>query len=125
MIERIAQLHSRLQGTISALLLVLLLWGLIGVWRGRVGRGFTATLWIAQWLITTQSILGAVLLMSRLFLAEILALHIIYGLIAPLLLPGAFAYNRGRDDRQAALLFVVITLFLLIIAGRSYETAVR
>lgn len=123
MFERIAQLHSRLQLTLTALMAILVIWGLLCALRGRVGQGYIGTLWVAQLLIVAQCGLGALLLARNLALAGPLALHIIYGIIAPLLLPGAIAYNRGRAGRGEALVLATICLMLLVIVARAYETA--
>lgn len=122
MIERIYQLHSRLQLTLSALLALLVLWGLVCAWRSRVGQGYLAALWVAQLLIGAQCLLGVLLLAGNLGAAGSLALHIVYGIVALLCLPGAFAYNRGRTGRWEALVFATVSLFLLGVVIRAFET---
>ncbi|MFQ3663439.1 MAG: hypothetical protein SNJ69_13720 [Chloroflexaceae bacterium] len=121
--DRIAQLHSRLQLTLTALMAVLVIWALVCALRGRVGQSYIGSVWVAQLLIVAQCGLGALLLARNLALAGPLALHIIYGVVAVLLLPGAIAYNRGRAGRGEALVFATICLFLLVVVARAYETA--
>ncbi|HMQ33880.1 MAG TPA: hypothetical protein PKD53_24315 [Chloroflexaceae bacterium] len=121
--ERIALLHSRLQLTISALLAVLVVWGLISAWRGRVGQGYLAAIWVAALLIGAQALLGLALLLA-VGLQPNLALHIVYGAVAAATLPAAVAYNRGRDTRWEALVFAAACLFLLGVVIRAFETAV-
>lgn len=119
---RIALLHSRLQLTLSALLVALLLWGLICAARGRVGQSYIAGLWVAQLLIMAQGLLGV----SLLFVSGApagLALHGIYGLVAAGCLPAAIAYNRGRAGRWEALIFAAVCLFLLGVLIRAVATA--
>jgi len=123
MVERIALLHSRLQLTLTALMAALVIWALICALRGRVGQGYIGALWVAQLLIVAQCGLGALLLARNLALAGPLALHLIYGIVALLLLPGAMAYNRERAGRGEALVFATICLMLLVVVARAYETA--
>ncbi|NWF80744.1 MAG: hypothetical protein HXY37_11945 [Chloroflexi bacterium] len=123
MIERIDQLHARLQFTIAGLLVLLLVWGLVCAWRSQVGQGYRAALWVAQLLIGAQCLLGAILLARAPAAAGGLALHIVYGVVALLGLPGALAYNRGRGGRWEALIFAAVCLFLLGVVIRAFETA--
>lgn len=120
--ERIALLHSRLQLTISALLAILVIWGLICAMRGRVGQGYTAALWVGQLLLVAQSLLGLALLMGEAEPGR-LGLHIVYGVVAVACLPAAFIYNRGRNTRWEALVLAAACLFLLGIVIRAFETA--
>ncbi|NTU81783.1 MAG: hypothetical protein HGA45_20810 [Chloroflexales bacterium] len=120
--ERIALLHSRLQLTISALLAVLIVWGLVAALRGRVGQGYTAAMWVAQLLIVAQCLLGLIQLFGDVRLGR-MALHIVYGVVAASCLPGAFLYNRGRAGRWEALVFAAVCLFLLGIVIRAFATA--
>lgn len=120
--ERIALLHGRLQLTISGLLVALMLWGLICAARGHVGRGYIAGLWVAQLLLLAQGALGLLLLAGGAGLAG-MALHIIYGVVAALVIPAALAYNRGRASRWEALILAAACLFLLGVVIRAFETA--
>lgn len=120
--ERIALLHSRLQFTISALLAVLVVWGLVSAWRGRVGQGYQAAIWVAALLIGAQSLLGLALLFAGGLQAR-LAMHLVYGAVAVATLPAAVAYNRGRATRWEALILAAVSLFLLGIVIRAFETA--
>jgi hypothetical protein len=121
--ERIALLHSRLQLTISGVLVALIVWGLIEAWRGRVGQGYLAAIWVAQLLIVAQALLGLPLLLST-GQAGRLALHLVYGVVALACLPAALAYNRGRATRWEALVLAATSLFLLGVVIRAFETAV-
>jgi hypothetical protein len=121
--EHVAQLHSRLQLTISGLLAALIIWGLLSAWRARVGQGYLAAIWVAELLIITQCLLGLPLLLTEDRPGR-LALHLIYGAVALACLPAALAYNRGRASRWEALVLAAVSLFLLGIVIRAFETAV-
>jgi hypothetical protein len=120
--ERIALLHSRLQLTISGVLVALIIWGLLSAWRGRVGQGYLAAIWVAELLLVAQALLGLALLVAGGQPARV-ALHIIYGVVAVVCLPAALAYNRGRATRWEALVFAAACLFLLGVVIRAFETA--
>lgn len=120
--ERIALLHGRLQLTISGLLIILVLWGLLCAARGGVGRSYVAGLWVAQLLLLAQGALGTLMLAGGAPLAG-QALHVIYGVVAALVIPAALAYNRGRATRWEALVLAAACLFLLGVVIRAFETA--
>ncbi len=120
--EEIAELHARLQLTISGLLVLLALWGLLCVVRGAVGRWYGAALRAAALLIVAQGLLGAMLL-ARAGWPPAMALHAIYGIVAMIGLPTALAYCRGRSGRREALALAAACLFLLGVVIRAYATA--
>ena len=51
-----------------------------------------------------------------------LSIHILYGIVAIIGLPSAFAYTRGRDDRWELLIYVTVCLFLCGVALRALST---
>ncbi len=118
MIERLFTLHSRLQITITAVIVVGLIWALIVAWRNR--GGMQPLSGILQLLIMAQSAIGLVLLWQ----ADVLrmALHVIYGFVAVGLIPAAEIALRHRLPRSAGLAYAGIMLMLLIVVGRLYET---
>lgn len=121
--ERLAALHSRLQLTISGLLVVLVCWGLISILRGRFGNGYTAGLWIAQLLLIAQSILGLLSLL-RVPNPIYFALHSIYGLFIVVVLPATLHYTQQRTGKREAILLTGICLMMLVMVLRAFETAV-
>lgn len=118
---RLALLHSRLQVTIALAMAVLVLWGLLCAVRGGVGRGYTAALAVGWLLIVAEGVLGLLLLFGANTPTR-LALHVVYGGVAALLLPAAALYNRGRSGQWEAMIYAAAALFLLGIAIRAYQT---
>ncbi len=118
MMERLFTLHSRLQITITAVIVVGLIWALIVAWRNQ--GGMQPLSGILQLLIMAQSAIGFVLLWQ----ADVLrmALHVIYGIVAVGLIPAAEIALRHRLPRSAGLAYAGIMLMLLIVVGRLYET---
>jgi hypothetical protein len=49
-------------------------------------------------------------------------IHILYGAVAVLTLPAAYALSRGRGDRRAAWMYTLLGLFLVGIALRARGT---
>lgn len=121
-IAHLAQLHGRLQITISLVLAGLLIWGLFCAARGSVGRGYLAGLAIAQLLLLTQALIGLPVLLGA-ARPGALILHIIYGGVAVSCLPAVYLYNRGRAGRWEALTFAAVALFLLGVAIRAAQTS--
>jgi len=119
--DRITQLHSRLQVTITLALAALVVWGVVSYARGGVGRGYQAGLAIAQLLILAEGALGLILLVAGGAPGR-LALHIVYGAVAALILPGVYLANRGRQGRWEALIYAAACLLLVGVAIRAYET---
>jgi hypothetical protein len=49
--------------------------------------------------------------------------HILYGILLVITLPGAFAYLRGKDTRREALIYGLVGLFLAGVSLRAISTA--
>lgn len=121
-IAHLAQLHSRLQITISLVLIGLLIWGLLAAARGGVGRGYLAGLAIAQLLLMAQALIGLVIAFGAPSAAGLI-LHYVYGVVAISCLPAAYLYNRGRTGRWEALTYAAAAFFVLGVAIRAAQTS--
>ncbi|NJN17293.1 MAG: hypothetical protein HC822_13995 [Oscillochloris sp.] len=119
--ERIVRLHSSLQATITLTLLVLVGWGMLAAIRGGVDRGYLGALAVAQLLLTAEAFLGLILFIAGGAPGR-LALHLIYGAVAILILPAAWLWLRDHRGRRNALSYSAICLFLAGIAIRAFET---
>lgn len=115
-------LHARLLITILLFFGALTLWGFFAYLRGQpISGGYFGALAIGELLMLAEFILGVILLIvGRHPFRE--AIHILYGVVAIITLPGAFAYTRGRDSRFEYLIYAVVCLFLCGIALRGLET---
>jgi hypothetical protein len=49
-------------------------------------------------------------------------MHILYGVVTGVTLPAYFAISKGRDDRQAVLIYALLCIFLVGISFRSVAT---
>jgi hypothetical protein len=48
--------------------------------------------------------------------------HLIYGAVTVLAIPGYFAISKGRDDRTATLAYTLIYIFLVGVSARAAMT---
>ena len=118
----LAALHARLLVTILLFFGALAIWGFFGYLRGHsISGSYKGALAIGELLMLAEFVLGVLLLLSGAQPYR-LSIHILYGVVAIIGLPGAFAYTRGRDDRWELLIYVVVCLFLCGIALRSLTT---
>jgi hypothetical protein len=115
-------LHARLVITILLFFGALSIWGFIGYLRGQgVSGSYKGALAIGELLMLSEFIIGVLLLVGGLQPFR-MGIHILYGLVAIITLPGAFAYTRGRDGRWERLIYVTVCLFLCGIALRGVTT---
>jgi len=115
-------LHARLLVTILLFFGILSLWGLVNYLRGRsISGSYKGALAIGELLMLSEFIIGVLLLLGGAQPFR-LSIHILYGVVAIIMLPGTFAYTRGRDDRWEQLIYVAVCLFLCGIALRALST---
>ena len=115
-------LHARLLVTILLFFGALSIWGFFNYLRNSgVSGSYKGALAIGELLMLAEFLLGVALYLSgdRPYRPGI---HILYGLVAIIGIPGTFAYTRGRDGRWEQLIYVTVCLFLCGIALRSLTT---
>jgi len=118
----LAVLHARLVVTILLFFGILSIWGVFSYLRGQnISGSYKGALAIGELLMLAEFVLGVLLLLSGAQPYR-LSIHILYGIVAIIGLPGAFAYTRGRDDRWELLIYVAVCLFLCGIALRALST---
>jgi len=72
-------------------------------------------------LLAGTSLLGVMVVLTDAPPAD--PLHIVYGLLAVAVLPGAWAIARMRDDpRRTVVVLAIASLVLLILVFRSFQT---
>jgi phosphatidylglycerophosphate synthase len=115
-------LHTRLVITILLFFGALAIWGFVGYLRGEgVSGSYRGALAIGELLMLAEFSIGVIMLIGGQQPARE-AIHILYGIVAVIMLPGAFAYTRGRDGRWERLIYVTVCLFLCGIALRAMTT---
>ena len=115
-------MHARLLFTILLFFGALAIWGFVGFLRDQaLSGGYRGALVIGELLLIAQFLIGVALWIGGQH-AYREGIHILYGVVAIITLPGTFAYTRGRDSRYEQLIYAVVCLFLCGIALRALET---
>jgi hypothetical protein len=118
------QLHAIIANSIWLYLLLVGLWGLVGYFRRMpLTPSFKGAVIISEVVLLVQALIGLILVL--LGFAPRDAMHYLYGVGAPLGLPLAYTYARGREDRQAMLYYGLAALFVMGLSLRAMTTATR
>lgn len=97
------------------------IWGLWSFARGGTLSGSLAgAMAIGQGLIAAQVVAGVALYVAGHRPPS--PVHYLYGLTAVLVLPFVWTYLRDRDQRQALLVYSLVTLFVAGLAVRGMTT---
>ncbi len=116
-------LHTGLSNTALLFLIALGVWGLWNFFRG---EGVTGSYWgalaIGEGVVVFEAILGVALYLGGSPGLARSWLHILYGIVAVICLPGAFSFTRGRSTRYEVLIYAVVSLFLAGIVNRAQAT---
>jgi len=107
------------------MLLFLLALALWGFWLYVRGPGVTGSYWgalaVGEVLIVVEGVVGFALAL----LGNLPArgwLHILYGIVAVISIPAAFAFTRGRAGRYESLIYALVALFLAGVTSRLQLT---
>jgi hypothetical protein len=118
----LADIHGRLANTALIYFLLLALWGL---WRALRKQGIDSSFWgalaVAEILIIVQGSLGAILYFSGDRPGR--WVHILYGVVTVLVIPGLYAYTRGESDRRVMLIYGITLLIAVGVILRAIGTA--
>jgi len=118
----LADIHGRLANTALIYFGILALWGL---WRALRKQGLDSSYWgalaIAEVLIIVQGILGAILYFSGERPGR--WVHILYGVVSVLVIPGLYAYTRGESDRRVMVIYALTLLISVGVILRALGTA--
>ena len=118
--ERLELLHARLPTTLLLMVLTSIAWLGWCAYRARLDRPAQVLLGITQWLVVATALLGLGLLPAADL--RVMALHLIYALIALGILPFTTQLNRERDERSAAVNYLAALSVLLVVASRAAAT---
>jgi len=116
-------LHARLANTALLYFGILAIWGL---WRAIRKQGLESSFWgaliIAEILIVVQGAAGAYLWLSGERPGR--WVHILYGVVTALVIPGLYAYTKGESDRRVMLIYAITLLICVGVILRAMSTAV-
>ncbi len=115
-------IHSRLANTGILYSAAVGLWALYLAFRRRgLDSNFWGALVINEIVFIVEAALGVTMWAQGLRPARVI--HILYGVVAVITIPAAFAFTRGQATRREAMLYGFICLFLAGIAIRAATTA--
>ncbi|MDA1329506.1 MAG: hypothetical protein O3B43_00330 [Chloroflexi bacterium] len=110
------EIHARLGNTALLYMLIVSLWGFYRFFRKQgVDSSYWGVLAIAEVLLILQVAFGIYLWVEGFRPPR--SIHVLYGLLIPALIPGAYFYTRGRNGRPEILVYgtaTIITVGLII-----------
>lgn len=119
----LAAIHSRLWITILLFSSAMLLWGLLRFLRGQtVNSNYFGAVVIAEILYILQGLLGIFMLVSGTGVLQRAEVHILYGVVVAITLPGVYIYTRGDESRRTMLVYAVAFVFIIVLSVRSMMT---
>lgn len=117
----ISEIHGRVASTALLYLFIISLWSF---WRFFRKEGINSNYWgmlaIAELLILAQAGLGIYLWAIGLRPARVI--HILYGLLIPALIPGAYFYTKGRTGKGEILIYGTTTIIIVGLIVRATFT---
>ena len=120
----LTEIHGGLADTALYYTIAMAAWGLWRFFRRQgVDGSYWAALAIAEILYLVQGALGAFLFFSGIGQLEGGFMHILYGVVAVLVVPALFMYTRGDETRRVSLVYGVGFLFMIGILLRSMATS--
>jgi hypothetical protein len=102
--------------------LVISIWGYVRFFRGKgIDSNYWGMLAIAEILILAECLLGGYLWLGGYRPAR--NLHALYGLVIPLMIPGAYLYTKGRSARAEIMIYGTATIITVGLIVRAIYTA--
>ncbi len=119
----IIELHSRLAITAVLYAGVMALWALLRyIRKGKIDSNYWGAAVIIEVLILLQGTMGIYLYISGKGFLVRSFMHILYGIVAVLVIPGVFLFTKGSEERRVAGIYAVAFIFLVGILIRSMST---
>ena len=118
----LGQIHGRLGFTALYFMVLLALWGL---WRYFRKQGVDSNYWgalaIGEILILVQGLIGVYLWIIG--VRPDRSIHVLYGIVAALVIPGVYAYTKGDEKRRVMLIYGSALLVSALLIVRAITTA--
>jgi hypothetical protein len=119
----IVEIHARLANTAIFYTAILAIWGLWRYARKQdMDSSYFGALVIAEVIYIVQGLLGAYLYISGTGQLDRAFMHILYGIVTVLVIPGIFATTHGEGSRRVQLIYGIALLFQVGILFRSLAT---
>src|SRR5260221_9262924 len=108
----LTQIHGALANACLIFSLIIAGYGFLLYFTQRaIDANFWGTVAAGELLFLAQGVVGVLLYASGLRPSRDLV-HILYGIVLLITLPGTYSITRGRDSRREALIYAIIGLFL-------------
>jgi hypothetical protein len=121
--ELLPFIHQRLGITALYFFLAISVWGYYRFFRKQgLDSAYWGVLAIGELLLVAEALLGVAMYASG-FRPARDWLHILYGAIIPVLIPGAYFYTRGRGDRAEILVYSTAAIITCGLIVRAIYTA--
>ncbi|MFQ5942238.1 MAG: hypothetical protein ACE5JF_01670 [Anaerolineales bacterium] len=118
----LTEVHARLASAMLLFLSIAGVWGLANFFlRRSIAGSYWGILAAGEILVIAQLIVGVILWINGARPGR--TIHVLYGIVTVISIPGYFAYTKGQDDRRASLTYGLICLFLVGISLRAIGTA--
>ena len=118
----LAEVHGRLGTAAMYFMALLAIWGLFRFFRKQgVDSNYWGALVIGEILIVLQGLLGGYLWIIGARPGR--TIHILYGVVAALVIPAVYAYTKGDEQRRAILIYGVSLLIGALLIVRAITTA--
>ena len=119
----ILEVHDRMGNSALLFTIIMAVWGL---WRYFRRQGIDSSYWgalvIVEILYLAQDLIGAAVYAGGTVRPSNPFMHILYGVVNLLVVPGIFFFTRGDDKRRAILIYALGFLFLIGIFLRLQAT---
>jgi hypothetical protein len=116
--------HERLGITALYYFLLISIWG---YYRFFTRKGINSAYWgmlaIAEGLLLVEAFVGAYMWLSGYPQPARGVLHVIYGAVIPIMIPGAYFYTKGRSERAEVLVYSTAAIITCGLILRAIYTA--
>lgn len=117
-------IHERLGITSLYYFLIISVWGYYRFFtRKGIDSAFWGMLVIAEVLILGEAFLGAYMWLAGFSKPAQGVLHILYGAVIPIMIPGAYFYTKGRGERAEILVYSTAAIITCGLILRAIYTA--
>ena len=118
----LSEIHARLGNTAMLYFLLISLWGYFRFFRNQgISSSYWGALAVGEILLLIQGGIGGYLWIAG--MRPLRAIHILYGFVALIMIPGAFAYTKGESNRAEILIYGTATLIGVGLLMRGIITA--
>jgi hypothetical protein len=118
----LSMIHANLANTSLLFAVIAGIWGIALRLRNRsIDGNYWGILAVGELLFLGQGLLGAYLWIGGARPGR-MGIHILYGVVLIIGLPSYYAITKGRDDKNAALAYGLLCLFLAAITLRATTT---